>query len=100
MSNHWMGEAFGSERYDEETEKKYPNLKYVLPYKDPLYAVVTLDSQGMTVKGKSGEFTGPGAKAGVSERTLSPSIRNREIVWGNGENGHRADRVGNSIAKL
>ena len=83
MSNHWMGEAFGSERYDEETERKYPNLKYVLPYKEPLYALVTLDGEGMEVKGKRGEFTGPGAKAGVSDQMLSPSIKDRKIVWGN-----------------
>lgn len=46
-------------RYGKEIDEKYPNIKYTAPYKDPVYAIVTMDDKGITVKGTQSEFVGP-----------------------------------------
>lgn len=81
MSNYWLGEQYECERYDAETEQKFPNLRYVLPYEKPLFAVVTLDSRGMAVKGRTGAFVKPGREVWELSETLSPSITDRKIIW-------------------
>lgn len=96
MSNHWMGSEYACRRYDEETERRFPNLQYVLPYEEPVFAVVTLDSQGMTVKGREGSFVRPGAEAWGLEEVLSPSISDRKAVWPIRKSN---EMIGNLIAK-
>lgn len=59
-SFYWLGEGFEVDnRYGEDIDKKYPMLKYTVPYDNALYAIITLDEDGASVKGKKAEFVGP-----------------------------------------
>jgi len=60
MSNEWLGEMFICPgRYGEEIDELFPWIKYTAPYKDPLFAIITMDENGATVKGVKSEFVGP-----------------------------------------
>lgn len=48
-----------AQRYPEETNKKYPLLEYSITYDRPLYATVTLTSEGADIKGTQGHFLPP-----------------------------------------
>ena len=59
MSYHWVGEDFKHETYSTEIHEKYPWIEYVCPYKDPLYAFVTIDKNGtVTIKGENSDWEG------------------------------------------
>ena len=59
MSNYWLGEPYTTLcRYDKETDEKYPNVRYVAPYTNPVYAIIELDECGARIKGTEGEFVG------------------------------------------
>lgn len=49
-------------RYPEEINQKFPLLKYSITYDQPLYAIVTLTSEGAEVKGKKVTFMLPTPK--------------------------------------
>lgn len=49
-------------RYPEEINQKFPLLKYSITYDQPLYAIVTLTSEGAEVKGKKATFMPPTPK--------------------------------------
>lgn len=60
MSNIWLDVDFVCEnRYGREIDEKYPNIKYTAPYKDALFAIITVDDGGAAVKGVESEFVGP-----------------------------------------
>jgi predicted phosphodiesterase len=62
MSYQWRGEKYSLERpgVDPAVYKKYPYYKYVVPYKDPLWALLTADNAGgVSIRGKKSEFIGP-----------------------------------------
>ena len=59
-SNQWVGEKYAClERFSEEINKRKPSLKYTVPYKDSLYAIVTLDSKSLKMKGRESSFIPP-----------------------------------------
>ena len=47
-----------NERYTKEIDEKSPNIKYTVPYKDSLYAIVIIDDNGIGIKGAESEFVG------------------------------------------
>ena len=55
----WMGSSYVYRNFDDETEKKYPYLCNVAPYKEPVFACITLTKEAIEVKGYSSEFIGP-----------------------------------------
>lgn len=57
----WGGQKFlNTERYPAEIHAKHPNLKYVIPYEDVLYAVVEIDGKGeVIIKGKTSSYIKP-----------------------------------------
>ena len=56
----WLDLAFVCEnRFGPEIDEKYPNIKYTAPYKDPVFAIITMDDDGMEIKGRKSEFVGP-----------------------------------------
>lgn len=81
MSNHWIGTKFVQNRFSDEIEAAFPNLKYTFPYQNPLYAIVELNNKGAYVEGKTGEFIKPGPTDMGCNEELSASICNREILW-------------------
>ena len=60
MSNYWLGDKYKHVRYNSEIDHKHPYIKYTAPYKEPLYAIVTLYPKGVIkLSGTSSEFVGP-----------------------------------------
>lgn len=58
-SNIWIGMQYATVRYSETISRVYPHLKGTAPYFDPLYAVVTVDENGIHVEGTQSCFVGP-----------------------------------------
>jgi predicted phosphodiesterase len=58
-SNIWLGSNYQTIRYSEEINEKYPYIKLTAPYKDPLFAVVTIDDNNIRIDGAKSEFVGP-----------------------------------------
>ena len=59
MSNCWLGSAFHClNRYSQEIDEKFPNIRYVAPYKDAVFAIVEMDECGAMVKGVTSNFVG------------------------------------------
>jgi 3',5'-cyclic AMP phosphodiesterase CpdA len=60
MSYSWLGEKYAHIRFGPEIDKANPSEKMTAPYKDALYATVTLDPfSGITLKGVQSEFVSP-----------------------------------------
>lgn len=56
----WIGEPTQTEkRYPKEINDKYSLLKYSMPYDTPLFGIVTADKNGITMKGREGNFIPP-----------------------------------------
>ena len=60
----WIGEPTQTEkRYPKEVNDRFGDiLKYSMTYTKPLYAIVTLNSKGATLKGKTAKFMPPTPK--------------------------------------
>ena len=88
MSNNWLGEKFTCVRYGKEIDARHPYIKYTAPYKDPLFAIVTLEPGKITIKGVESEWVGPsprdlkhpGSLADTPEKTgIAPRISSRTL---------------------
>jgi 3',5'-cyclic AMP phosphodiesterase CpdA len=60
-SYHWLGADYARERYGREIHAAHPYIKFTLPYKEPIWAVVTVDHDRgvMQIEGRKSEFVGP-----------------------------------------
>lgn len=60
-SYHWVGGNYQRVRYSKEIDAKFPYIKYTVPYKDPIFALVTIDQvRGfMGIEGRRSSFVGP-----------------------------------------
>ena len=86
MSYSWVGEEYARVRYSDETDKKFPWIKYTIPYKDPLFAFVEINANNIKIKGVSSNFAGPGPKElGMPERSendkIVPFISSRKLKF-------------------
>lgn len=60
MSYQYMGPNYARAHYDSTTEKAYPSIKYTAPYKDPIWAFLTIYANGkVELKGKNSVFLSP-----------------------------------------
>ncbi|UCD50974.1 MAG: metallophosphoesterase [Phycisphaerales bacterium] len=60
MSYFWMGEKYRHVRYSEEIDKAYPWIKRTAPYRNPLFALVTLGVDGtIRIEGTQSTWVGP-----------------------------------------
>ncbi|MBK7106931.1 MAG: metallophosphoesterase [Ignavibacteriae bacterium] len=60
MAYKWLGEEYEFIRYSEEIDKKFKWIKYTAPYKDPLFTIVEISSEGfIKIVGKKSEYVGP-----------------------------------------
>jgi len=62
MSDIWVGKKYAHKikGIPEHIYKKNPDLKYVCPYADPLYAFVTINKNGtIVIKGKTSSWMLP-----------------------------------------
>jgi 3',5'-cyclic AMP phosphodiesterase CpdA len=87
MSYQWLGEQFSLERYEPALHEKYPILKFLAPYKDPLWALITIENDGsFNIKGKESSWVGPsplemGYDFNYEPYPSVPYISNRKIKW-------------------
>lgn len=59
LSNCWLGSLYPClNRYTPEIDEKFPNIRYVAPYKDAVFAIIEMDDDGAMVKGVKSEFVG------------------------------------------
>ena len=62
-------------RYSKEIDEKYPYIKYTAPYKDPLFALVEIDTKGIIrINGRESTWIGP------SPWELGPETDQEQIV--------------------
>lgn len=60
MSYVWVGEKHKHSSYSATIHENYPWLECTCPYEDPLYAVVTIDSDGqIIIEGRKSKWVGP-----------------------------------------
>jgi len=60
MAYNWLGEEYEHIRYNAEVDKEFKWIKYTAPYKDPLYTVVEISTDGyIKMSGKKSEYVGP-----------------------------------------
>lgn len=86
MSYSWVGEQYLKVRYSAEIDRKYPWIKYTIPYKDPLYAIAEINNGTLSVEGVKSTFVGPGPEElGIPARPendqIVPVISNRIIKF-------------------
>ena len=84
MSNYWMGEGYQHVRYSDAVDAEFPWIKYTAPYRDPLYAVVTVTDDALSIEGTESVFVGPapaelGYPCGDPEGRIVPRIRSRRL---------------------
>ena len=58
MSYYWAGEKYSHTTYGEAIEHEHPLLRAVFPYRDPLFAIVEITDETVTVQGRSSEIVG------------------------------------------
>lgn len=84
MSYYWAGSAYTHSPYGKEIEAEFPLIKYVFPYKEPLFAVIEITDGEINISGRETEFVGTKPtevnfkKAGLVDAVES-IIRNRKI---------------------
>jgi predicted phosphodiesterase len=58
-SYQWLGDNYKEIRYSEAVDKAHPYIKYTVPYKDPIWAMIEIDHKGkITIRGKKTIFVG------------------------------------------
>lgn len=58
-SYQWLGDDFKEVRYSKEVDQAHPNIKYTVPYREPIWALVEItDGKEIMIQGKKTEFVG------------------------------------------
>lgn len=84
MSYYWAGEAYDHTTYGEIVEKECPLLRFVFPYREPLFATVTIDNDSIYISGTESEIVGmlpekmSFKKEGFNEK-ITAVIQNRKL---------------------
>lgn len=88
-SYHWVGGDYKHESYAKEVHESYPWISYTCPYKDPLFALLTIDpsSGAVKVRGRKSEWVGPShGSLGyespdglVPGKEIVPEVRSRDL---------------------
>lgn len=81
ISNYWAGEQYATRRYSDDIEMRFPNLKYVVPYQTPVFAIVTLTEDGISVQGIEGRFVSPSPKAVGIPAKVTPHVKSWNRSW-------------------
>lgn len=88
-SYQWVGGDFKHQSYTEEIHKNYPWISYTCPYRNSLFATLTVEPESQTIRieGRSSDWIGPspaelGTKVHESliiGEEVAPRIRDRRI---------------------
>lgn len=84
----WLGGKYTHDSYSKEIHEKHPYIKYTSPYRDPLWAVVTIDlDRGvMEIEGRTSQWVGPSPWDVGADRvehdagTIRPTISDRGML--------------------
>jgi 3',5'-cyclic AMP phosphodiesterase CpdA len=83
----WLTEEYAIERYEHWVYEKYPSCKYALPYKDPLWTIMTIHTDGLIhFKGMETDWVGPlngppeTLGGGTDVFVPQPRIKEKKIV--------------------
>ncbi|WP_211322909.1 metallophosphoesterase family protein [Arenibacter echinorum] len=84
MAYKWMDEAYTQVRYSNEIDKEFKWIKFTAPYKEPLFTVVEISSEGyIKINGKKSEWVGPSPwELGYPEslrKYVKPEISKRDL---------------------
>ncbi len=85
----WLPAAAARETYPSELHKTHPYLRHVAAYREPLWAVVTLDldRSELVIEGRRSEWVGPDPwERGAPETQYprdrnQPAISDRRVTW-------------------
>ncbi len=86
-SNQWVGEKYKcTTRYPKEVYERRPSLAFVVPYRDPLFAIVTLTPKSLKLKGVKSEFLAPtptdlGIPSDIYPIPLTPTISDVKLKF-------------------
>lgn len=83
----WLGSKLARETYPPDVHRAHEHMKYVAAYRDPLWAVVTLDPAAatLTVQGRASRWVGPDPwERGADEKDrprarIAPGISDRTV---------------------
>ena len=89
-SYHWVGGNHIHSSYPEAVHEKYPDIAYTCPYRDPLYATITIDPQAKQIRidGTASEWVGSTpTELGIKPvehpdyNPIVPCIRKQAFEW-------------------
>ena len=80
----WMGGDYQHVRYSDAVDKAYPWIKYTAPYRDPLFALVSLEADGtVRIEGTRSAWVGPSpfdlGYAPDKDNRIVPAISTRRL---------------------
>ena len=83
-SYQWLGEDYQEIRYSEKVDEAHPWIKYTVPYREPLWAVIESKQGQIAIQGKKSSFIGSSpAELGVNIREyiypIVPYISDRKL---------------------
>jgi len=88
-SYQWVGGSFLHDSYSKEIHAKHRWISYTCPYRDPLFATLTVDPESLTIRveGQKSEWVGPSpAELGADQdptltdgEQIAPRIRDRQV---------------------
>ena len=87
MSYQWVGERYRYVRFSEDVEKANPWVSYTVPFREPLYAVVSIEGSGVIkIKGTKTEYIKPSPEElGCPEQPVgnkySTEISSRKLTF-------------------
>lgn len=89
-SYQWVGEKYTHPSYPDDILKSHPTLRSTCPYRDPLWALVTIDpARGtLVVEGRSSEWVGASPSqlgiptSSAPPESVIPAIRSRRLGRG------------------
>lgn len=77
MSYVWVGEQCQHLSYGNEVHERYPYVKYMCPYADPLWAVVTIERNGtIRLDGRKTTYVGPSPnEVGYAQKQYMEAVK-------------------------
>jgi len=88
-SYQWVGGTHRHDSYTKDVHAKYPWISYTCPYRDPLFATLTVDPKSLAIRveGRKSKWVGPSpAELGADPdptltdgEQIAPRIRDRQV---------------------
>jgi calcineurin-like phosphoesterase family protein len=79
-SYQWVGGDFQHQSFSDEVHAGHPWISYTCPYRDPLFAMLTVDFQAQTISIEGRESVWMGPSPAQLGRDLDPTLTNGEEV--------------------